>query len=153
MDTTVWRWFPVGLIAAMAMVFAVNGYMVYDALTTFPGTAGQDGFDLSNNYDRIIATAQQQAALGWRIEADVTNTHIPELRLTGRNGTPLPAAAIDAHAERPLGSPDTTVLTFRPIGDGRFQATTTLFSGQWDIMLTIHADGQWYSTTRRVIVK
>jgi nitrogen fixation protein FixH len=113
---------------------------------------GPGWFRFSNNYDRIIATAQQQAALGWRIEADVTNTHIPELRLTDRNGTPL-AAAIDAHAERPLGSPDTTVLTFRSIWNGRFQAPTTLFSGQWDIMLTVHANGQLYSTTRRVIVK
>lgn len=153
MDTTVWRWFPVGLIVAMAMVFAVNGYMIYDALTTFPGIAGQDGFDLSNNYNRVIATAQQQAALGWQIKADVTATHYPVLRLTDRNGAPLPAAVIDAQAERPLGSPDTTTLTFQPIGDGGFQANTTLFSGQWDIMLTVHAEGRLYSATRRVIVK
>jgi nitrogen fixation protein FixH len=152
MDTTVWRWFPAGLIAAMGLVFAVNGYMAYDAVTTFPGTAGQDGFDLSNNYDRVLATAQRQAGFGWQIEADVASTRYPMLRLADRNGTPL-AADIDAYAERPLGSPDPTVLKFQPIGNGRFQASTTLFSGQWDIMLTIRADGRLYSATRRVIVK
>lgn len=153
MDTTVWRWFPVGLIAAMGLVFAVNGYMVYDALETFPGQAGQDGFDLSNEYQRVLATAQQQAALGWKIEADATPTRIPVLHLTDRSGAPLAADAIDARAERPVGPTEATVLLFKPVADGRFQADKSLFSGQWDIMLTVRADGRQYSATRRVVVK
>jgi len=153
MNATVWRWFPVGLFAAMGLVFAVNGYMVYDALHTFPGTAGQDGFDLSNEYKRVLATAQQQAALGWQIEADSTTTRYPTLRLMDRNGTPLAAAAIDAQAERPIGPADTTVLTFRGTGDGWYQADRSLPPGQWDIMLTVRADGRLYSATRRVVVK
>jgi nitrogen fixation protein FixH len=153
MNTTVWRWFPHGLIAAMGFVFAVNGYMVYNAYHTFPGSAGTDGFDLSNDYKRVLAAAQQQAALGWQIEADVTASRYPLLRLTDRNGAPLAAAAIDARAERPVGPADTTVLTFRSVGDGRYQADTSLFSGQWDVMLTVRADGRQYSATRRVAVK
>jgi nitrogen fixation protein FixH len=153
MDTTVWRWFPVGLIAAMGVVFAVNGYMIYDALSTFPGAAGTDGFDLSNAYKHVLATAQQQAALGWQIEADVTPSRFPLIRLTDRNGAPLAAAAIDAQAERPVGPADSTALPFRSIGDGRYQADTSLYAGQWDIKLTVHADGRLYSATRRVIVK
>jgi nitrogen fixation protein FixH len=153
MDTTVWRWFPVAMIGAMGIVFAVNGVMVYDALHSFPGAAGSDGFDLSNRYDHVLATAQRQAALGWQIEADVTATHQPSLLLADRNGAPLAATAIDASAERPIGPPDTTALAFHPIGHGRYQAETSLFSGQWDIMLTVHADGRLYSATRRVVVK
>jgi nitrogen fixation protein FixH len=153
MDTTAWRWFPVGLIVAMGFVFAVNGYMVYDALETFPGQAGQDGFDLSNEYRRVLATAQQQAAFGWNVEADVTAAHIPVLRVTDRTGAPLGAATIDARAERPVGPTDATVLLLQPVAGGRFQADKPLFSGQWDILLTVRADGRRYSTTRRVIVK
>ncbi len=137
----------------MGMVFAVNAYMVYDALSTFPGAAGQDGFDLSNAYKRVLATAQQQAALGWHIEAEVTDVHYPRLLLTGRDGAPLAAAAIDAQAERPVGPADTTTLVFQPTGNGWYQADKTLFSGQWDIMLTLRADGRLYSATRRVVVK
>jgi nitrogen fixation protein FixH len=153
MDTTIWRWFPVGMIGAMGIVFAVNGVMVYDALHSFPGAAGSDGFDLSNRYDRVLAMAQQQAALGWQIEVDVTATHQPSLFLADRNGAPLTATAIDATAERPIGPPDKTALALRPVGNGRYQAETTLFSGQWDIMLTVHEGGRLYSTTRRVVVK
>ena len=153
MNTTVWRWFPHGLFASMAVVFAINAYMVYDAYTTFPGVAGTDGFDLSNDYQRVLAAAKQQAALGWRVKAEVTGQRQPVLRLTDRTGAPLTATSIDAHAERPLGPVDTTALTFRAIGDGGYQADTALTAGQWDIMLTLHAGGHQYSATRRVIVK
>jgi nitrogen fixation protein FixH len=153
MNTNVWRWFPFWLIAAMGIVFVVNGYMVYDAYHTFPGIAGTDGFDLSNQYKRVLATAQQQAALGWQIEADATDHRFPVLRLTDRAGAPLAASDINAQAERPLGPVEATALTFRAIGDGRYQADTSLVSGQWDIMLTVHADGRQYSATRRLVVK
>jgi nitrogen fixation protein FixH len=148
-----WRLFPLWMIASMGLVFAVNGYMVYDAYHTFPGAAGADGFDLSNAYKRVLATAQQQAALGWQIEAEVTGEHYPVLRLTERSGAALTGAVIDAQAERPLGSVEATALAFRPIGDGRYQADTSLFSGQWDIMLSVRADGRQYNATRRVVVK
>lgn len=153
MDTTVWRWFPAGLIAAMGLVVAVNGYMVYDALETFPGQAGQDGFDLSNEYQRVLATAQQQAALGWHVEAETAGGRVPVLHLTGRDGAPLDGVTIDAKAERPVGPADSTALSFRAVGNGRFEADKSLFSGQWDILVTIRAAGHTYSTTRRVVVK
>lgn len=148
-----WRLFPLWMITSMGLVFMVNAYMVYDAYHTFPGVAGVDGFDLSNEYKRVLATAQQQAALGWQIEAEVTTDHFPVLRLTDRAGAPITVADINAQAERPLGPLDLTVLTFRPIGNGSYQADTSLFSGQWDIMLTVHADGRQYNATRRVLVK
>jgi nitrogen fixation protein FixH len=153
MNTTIWRWFPHGLFGAMGLVFAINGYMVYDAYRTFPGVAGRDGFDLSNEYKRVLATAQQQAALGWQIEAGVTNERFPVLHLTDRARSPLTATGVDARAERPVGPVGSAMLSFQPIGDGRYQADTSLFSGQWDIMLTVHVDGRTYHATRRVVVQ
>ncbi|HQT78230.1 MAG TPA: FixH family protein [Rhodopila sp.] len=152
-QNSAWRWFPHGLAGAMAIAFAVNGYMVYDAVTTFPGAAGTDGFDLSNHYDRVLSAKQRQAALGWMVDAKVGADHFPVLHLTDRNGVPLVPAAIEAQAERPVGPKSTTALSFKPHGNGLYQAETSLFSGQWDIMLTIRSDGRLYSTTRRVVVR
>jgi nitrogen fixation protein FixH len=153
MSTTIWRWFPHGLIGCMGLVFLVNAYMVYDAYRTYPGTAGTDGFDLSNEYKQVLATVRQQAALGWQIEAAETDAHYPLLQLTDRAGAALAATSIDARAERPVGPPRVTALTFRAVGDGRYQADTALVAGQWDILLTVHADGHPYSATRRLVVK
>ncbi len=150
---TAWRWFPVGLFVTMALVFAVNGYLVWTAVDTFPGVAGMDGFDLSNGYDRVLRAEQAQAALGWQVDAAVDAGRHPVLRVTDRAGAPLPGAAIDAQAERPLGPPNTTALSFHDLGNGRLMADMTLFSGQWDVMLTVRANGKVFSTTRRLVVR
>ena len=153
MNTTAWRWFPMGLIAAMGIAFAVNGVMVYDAYRSFPGIAGADGFDLSNAYKRVLAAAQQQADLGWQIQTDLPDGQHPVLRLASRGGAALHVTSITAQAERPVGPVDATPLTFRSSTNGRYETDASLSSGQWDIMLTILADGHPYSTTRRIVVK
>ena len=51
------------------------------------------------------------------------------LRLTDKAGAPLSNAVIDAHAERPLGPPESTVLTFRALDGERYQAETPLAFG------------------------
>lgn len=153
MSTSAWRWFPHSLIATMAVVFVVNGYMVYDAYSTFPGAAGRDGFDLSNEYKRVLDTAQQQAALGWHVETVAEADGFPALRLTGANDKPIAGAAIVAQAERPVGPANITPLTFRLAGDGRYQADTRLEPGQWDLMLEVKADSHQFNATRRVTVR
>lgn len=153
MNTSVWRWFPHAMIGALGLVVAANGIMIYDAYSTFPGMAGRDGFDLSNEYGRVLATAQRQAALGWQVDADVTADRFPALRVVDRTGAPLAAAEIVAQVERPVGPEGPTPLTFRAVGDGVYQGDMSLFSGQWDIMLTVRADGREFNATRRVVVK
>lgn len=153
MDTSAWRFFPHSLIGALGVVIAVNGYMLYDAITTFPGEAGQDGFDLSNEYSKVEAAVKAQAALGWKVDADVTVAKTPVLTLLDKSGAGLDATEIVATAERPVGPPSTTTLAFKPVGNGRFTADTTLWSGQWDMMLAIKSGGHEYKATRRVVVK
>jgi nitrogen fixation protein FixH len=153
MDRTSYRWFPHALFVSMGVVFAVNGYFIYAAVNSFPGAAGTDGFDLSNGYDKVLATAAKQAALGWQVESAVDDAGHALLRLTDKAGAPLSDAVIDAHAERPLGPPESTVLTFRALDGVRYQADAPLAFGQWDIMLAVTSGGDRYTATRRVLVK
>ncbi len=151
MDKSAWRWFPHGLILSMLLVFAVNAWFVVVSLRSFPGAAGTDGFDLSNGYDRVLAAAAAQAALGWHVEATLDDAAHPVLRVVDRSGAPLQAAVIEARAERPIGPTDDTILTFRPAGSDRYRADATLAAGQWDVLLTVHSAGRSYSTTQRLI--
>ena len=153
MDRSPYRWFPLGLFASMAVVFAVNGYFVYAAVDTFPGVAGTDGFDLSNGYDKVLATAEKQAALGWQVEAGLDAADHPVLRLTNKAGVPLQGVVVDAHAERPLGPVEATILSFHPLDAARYQADATLASGQWDVMMTVTSGESRYTSTRRLVVK
>lgn len=152
MDQTAWRFFPHALIGALGFVVAVNCYMLYDAITTFPGQAGEDGFDLSNEYSKVLAVAKAQQALGWKVDADVTAAKAPVLTLLDKTGAGLDATDIVATAERPVGPPSKTPLVFKPLGNGRYATDTTLWSGQWDILLEIKSSGHVYKATRRVKV-
>ncbi|HET6184305.1 MAG TPA: FixH family protein [Acetobacteraceae bacterium] len=149
---TPWRWYPLGLTGAMLLVFAVNGVMVYDALRSFPGTAGEDGFDLSNSYNRVLDAAARQQALGWQVTARLDGAHRPRLVAVDRSGAPLGAVAVQAAAERPVGPPEHTELHFTGRGAGRFVAAETLGRGQWVVTVTIRRDGQAMSTTARLVV-
>src|ERR1039457_524351 len=66
-----WRWFPLWVALSLLVVIIVNGGMMWAALSTFPGAAGSDGFDLSNNYDKVLDRVAQQQALGWTVQASV----------------------------------------------------------------------------------
>ena len=153
MNTSSWRWFPVWLIAVMVAVAGVNGYMVYAAVKTFPGEAGLDGFDLSNEYGRVLKAEAKQVALGWHIETSVDPQRHPTLLVVDRDGKALPGEQVDVVAERPVGPKDHTVLSMRDLGDGRLYSETTLFSGQWDLMVTVRDGDRVYSTTRRVVAR
>lgn len=146
-----WRWFPRAMLAAVLAVFAVNGVMVTLALQSMPGAAGQDGFDLSNRYDALLAETGRQQHLGWKITADVDAGRHPRLTVTDQAGNALASADVHAEAERPVGPPTTTKLTLRPDGSG-LVAAETLARGQWLIGITVTRGNERVSTTERMVV-
>ena len=98
--------------------------MIFAALASFPGKTGNDGFDLSNQYDAVLEHAQRAAELGWTMLARSDGTGRPEVTLTDRQGSPLTGASVAAAAERPLGAPETQRLAFHETDAGRYVADT-----------------------------
>jgi nitrogen fixation protein FixH len=150
-----WRFFPLAVIAGMAVVVAVNAGMVYAALHSFPGSVhGDEGFDLSNHYDAVLAQERHETALGWVIVAQTDETGRAMVALTGHDGTPLHNASVNGSAARPLGAPQTRALDFHETDRGRYIADVPLpTSGQWELTLSAFADGETMAVTRRVIVR
>jgi nitrogen fixation protein FixH len=149
-----WRWFPWCVALSLLVVIVVNCGMMWAALSTFPGTAGADGFDLSNHYDKVLDRVAQQEALGWAVQASVDADAHPLVALTDRAGAPLGGARIQARAERPIGPAAATLLTFQATSDGHYRAAQALpIPGQWDLLISAGVDGKTVNTTRRVIVR
>lgn len=149
-----WRWFPWAIVGSLAIVVVVNAGMMWAALSTFPGAAGGDGFDLSNHYDRVLDTAAREAALGWKLESVVDASGLASITLTDRSGAPLNGAQVAATAQRPLGPERDVPMTFRAAGNGRYVALPALpEKGQWDLLLIATVDGRSVTATRRVIVR
>jgi len=145
-----WARYPYWFALLMLGVASVNGVMVWRALSTFPGETRQDGFDLSNRYDAVLAEAKQQDALGWNVKAQAQDGIVRVF--LGHGGQPLADAAVTATAERPLGDPLPQKLTFAPVGGGWYQADVALPVAQWDVMLLLVEGGHKVHVTRRVIV-
>lgn len=152
-QASVWRWFPIGIIGSLLVVMAVNGLLIYLALDTFPGSAGEDGFDMSNGYGRVIDGAARQAQLGWHIEAGADSGGHATLRLLDRDGQVLAHPSVKVVAARPLGPPETATLSLRESTDGRLVAAERLASGQWDLAVEVSQDQQTLSATERLVVK
>ena len=147
-----WRWFPWAMVGCLMVVVCVNGVLAWAALSSFPGQAVDDDFGASNRYDRILAQAERQAALGWSVSATIDEGR-PMLVLAAKDGTPLEHAEIVSVTQRPLGPPQTTTQHLQAIAPGRYRADTALpQAGNWDMMLRVVADGQTLAATRRVTV-
>jgi len=148
-----WRFFPWAVAGSLGFVMFVNAGLVWSALSTFPGAAGNDGFDLSNDYDRLLAIAEKQAALGWSIAAALRDGR-PALTFLDRSGQPITGLVITGDAERPLGPPLTTTLHFASEAPGTYVADERLpEAGPWDVLITAGADAARFRATKRLIVK
>ena len=120
----------------------------------FYGMAGNEGFELSNQYDAVLDHAQRMAELGWTMRAQADAAGTPEVTLTDRDGAPLTGATVAAAAERPLGDPATRRLAFHEGTAGRYVADAALpLPGQWDLTLSASADGHTMAATRRIVVR
>jgi nitrogen fixation protein FixH len=148
-----WGYFPLAVVGGLGLVVAVNAGLIFAAIQTFPGKAGDEGFALSNHYDAVLEREQREAALGWSLAAQTDEAGRPVITLTDRAGRPLRGASVSAAAERPLGAADTQRLAFRESGSGHYVADASLpASGQWELTVSASADGHDLAATRRVIV-
>ena len=126
-----------------AFVVAGQCRLVYAALHSFPGMAGDDGFDLSNHYDAVLERRQREAALGWTVAAR-----------DGRGGS------AGGDADRPDGAPLRGSVDGRSPRNGRSARRTRCAgvprdrspgryvgrhaaadAGQWDLTLTARSAG------------
>jgi nitrogen fixation protein FixH len=146
-----WRFFPAYLILALFVVILVNIGFVVIAEKTFPGEINDNPYGIGNGYNKVLDDVARQQALGWIIGAR-TEEGLVIVTARAKDGTMLPAQ-VTAVAVRPLGDPKRTALYFSQAQDGSFQGQEALSPGQWDVMLTIHAQQTVYRATKRLVVR
>jgi nitrogen fixation protein FixH len=149
-----WRFFPLGVAAALGLVVAVNVGMAWTALSTFPGNSGGDGFDLSNNYNSVLARAERQTELGWAARADIDAQGRPIVVMTGHSGDPLTGAAITGIARRVLGDEHAIEIQFRETNPGYYLGDRVVDEkGQWRLDLSATEGGRDFAVTRRIVAR
>ena len=152
----------IAVLAFFGVVFAVNGVMTYIALDSFSGLATEDAYRKGLRYNEQLATADAQAAQGWRVKVDYREGS-GSLRLTLRDKDDLPLRSLQI--EGIVGRPASAQHDRQPVlahvgcrcrrlvatgcvlcGLGRLcdgpQLNMRLFFGMWDRYLVHKATSQ-----------
>jgi nitrogen fixation protein FixH len=127
-------------VGVFGFIFAVNGWMVWKAVDSFPGVVTRSPYSESQRFNKTIAEAREQAARGWRVDARADRT--PDGRVVVRleahdaGGAPLSGVAFKATLQHPANrSLDHAVpLPAVPGAAGVFEGIATgVGEGKWGL--------------------
>jgi len=125
------------MVAFFGVVIGVNLLNARLASSTFGGEVVENSYVASQDFNRWLAEAKAEKALGW----DEVATWRPDGRVVvAITGAPT-GVAVEAFARHPLGRLPDRALTFDRIGQDRFLSHQALPEGRWDLRLTLAANG------------
>lgn len=134
------------LVASFAVVFAVNGYMVRAAISTFGGVETQSSYKAGQQFEHEVETAERQAALHWQVDGKVYRNKAGEalLDVTVRDaqGKPVPGLAALARLAHPADERLDHVVPLGKIGAGAFHGAVAAARGQWELLIDLDRDGK-----------
>lgn len=147
-------WIPWAFAGFFLVVLAVNATMIWIGLSTWPGLVTDNSYERGLHYNRNLAAAEAQAALGWqvdyRVEPKDGGRARVEATLADREGRPIETAEIEALFVRPTSEGHDFTVRLRPRGEGRYTAEVAPpLPGLWDLHLRIRrGDDRWVGEKR-----
>jgi nitrogen fixation protein FixH len=128
------------LAASFGIVFAVNGFFVYKALSTAPGEESGASYEAGLRYNSILAAERVQNALGWQHKLSLDNGAV-RLSFQDAAGNPVTQLSLAAELERPAGS-DRARLAFKETSDGIYRASLSASTGTWIVSISAKRSSQ-----------
>ena len=135
----------IGFVSAFGLIIAVNFYMAYNAVSTFPGLEVKNTYVASQEFN---TKQQAQLALGWTVEADHKDGELI-LSITDENG-PVKVQSLTATLGRATTVADDMTPDFTFNGSA-YVAPVDLRDGNWNIrMVALAPDGTTFE--QRVVL-
>lgn len=145
------------LLVFFGVIFAVNGVMIYAALSTLSGTDTDSAYQAGLQYEQEVARAQAQDARHWQVDANLTPSAAGErVDLSARDSAGQPLSGVDASLtfERPTDRRLDRSVVLAEDGAGRFHGSAQLAAGQWDVVIELTRGGaQMFLSKNRVVLK
>jgi nitrogen fixation protein FixH len=126
-------------VFGLLTVVAVNGVLVWYAVSTFAGVTVNRAYEQGRDYDVILAEAARQEALGWSPKVLLDGRAL-RVAVVDRGGLPGPGR-MEGVMRRPL---EGTIipLSFSATAAGHWTAAIELPKpGQWEARLTLFGPG------------
>lgn len=142
-------------IGFFAIVFAANGLMIYQAVSTFGGLDTDDAYRKGLAYNERIAAAAAQTELGWRDRLDyVSDARHLRVSFTDATGAAVGGLTVTVEMQRPATNRYDQKLFLTQTGPDTYEADVSeLESGWWTVNVHAHRGGQdtaLYESRRRV---
>ncbi|MEQ1669762.1 MAG: FixH family protein [Hyphomicrobium sp.] len=131
----------VAMVGFFVTIAAVDGIMIYQAVSTFGGLETQDSYRKGLAYNRRIADGAAQEQLGWSQAAsfDATAGSLV-VTLKDRDGKPVEGMTLTATVGRPATNAYDRAVTLEDKGAGRYEvAVPGLANGTWTLDLSARA--------------
>lgn len=145
------HWIPFVFVGLMLLVVAVNGVLIFAAVSTFPGITSAHAYEEGRAYNRILAEATRQQALGWQAAVQWAGGRL-SVTVTDRDGLPV-SGQLEGILERPLEG-TTHALALAAGTPGRWTASAAgLAAGQWEARLVLRgARAEKLDIRQRIVV-
>ncbi len=135
------------LLISFGIVFAVNGYMVYLAMSEFRNVKIQNTYQRGRTFQKSAEEQVQQNQLGWSVRVDSARLGASQKVITmtvlDQDNQPIEGVNINAHVENPVNESGDRPVLMSSSEPGIFQgAIENLHDGQWVFVFDIVRDGQ-----------
>ncbi len=120
------------LIAFFGVVIGVNVLMAYFANSTWSGLVVENGYVASQSFDKDLARAKAQEALGWSVNLSHLDGRI-RITFADREQNKIEGLAIAGELERTVTDKQDQKLTFASMGSGVYTAPANLTPGVWEV--------------------
>jgi nitrogen fixation protein FixH len=157
--TPAWRspW-VIGWFALVLSVLAVNGVMIYFAVTTNPGLVVEDYYDRGQYYEHHLASKLAQDP-GWTMrvelpqEIKVGEAQVLRFHVLDKAGQPVASDAATFFAYRPSDVSRDFSLPMEPEGPGRYAVRVSFpLMGVWDTVFAARLGQDEHSQGQRLLV-
>jgi nitrogen fixation protein FixH len=146
------------LVAFFGVVIAVNLVMMRLAIKTLPGVEVDSAYSASLAYENEIATAREQAARNWKVEAHVERSGQggATLQVEARDdtGRPMTGLKFEGRFERPTDRRADLPVVLAEVGIGIYRGSAPAIApGQWDLVLEgVSAGQRMFMSKNRVVL-
>jgi nitrogen fixation protein FixH len=123
------------LVAFFGVVISVNLTMAYFANSSWSGLVVKNSYVASQSFDKDLAIAREQHAIGWTSEAKLTRDALT-VTMKDRNGTPLTGLKVIATLQRPVTESQDVRIELKEGAAGIYAQQVAIAPGNWTADIT-----------------
>lgn len=150
------KWIPWYFVFFFLVIFVVDGFMVYKAVTTHTGVVDPAAYERGVNYNAVLERRARQLASGWHSDLSLKGSRHIYFTLYDAEGVVVPEAFVTAELVRPTYSGQDFAVVLHEKADmaGQYAAAVDFpDAGYWEIRIRAEKDGMLYQRHQRVVVE